>query len=148
VLGFMGTLPIQTQPDELLAKTADSKVHAWGLYCPGVAGKARGEANDSANSQFFIMRQTYPALDKRYTIWGRAVSGLDVVRSIKTGEPVVDPDKMLRVRVMADLPVEDMPKLKVMDTGSKAFAAVVDKARKEKGADFSICDIEVPVQGG
>ncbi|MBC6981200.1 peptidylprolyl isomerase [Caulobacter sp. 17J80-11] len=148
VLGFVGTLPIATQPDALMARTGDKKVHAWGLYCPGVAGMARGDEPDTANSQFFIMRQPYPALDKRYTIWGRAVTGLDVVRALNVGEPPENPDKMVRVRMMGDMAAADAPKLKVMDTSSKAFAALVDKVRKEKGADFSICDIEVPVQGG
>jgi cyclophilin family peptidyl-prolyl cis-trans isomerase len=69
-LGFSRTLPIATQPNDLMIMTADKKVAAWGLYCPGVAGMARGEDNDSANSQFFLMRQPYPSLEKRYTAVG------------------------------------------------------------------------------
>jgi cyclophilin family peptidyl-prolyl cis-trans isomerase len=79
------SLPVETQPDSASPLTADGKVHGWGLYCPGVAGMARDEGNDTANSQFFLMRQAYPALDKRYTIWGVTVSGLDVVRSLQVG---------------------------------------------------------------
>ncbi|MBU3972366.1 MAG: peptidylprolyl isomerase, partial [Alphaproteobacteria bacterium] len=72
-LGFFHSLPVQTQPDAAFALTGDGKVHGWGLYCPGVAGMARDEGNDTANSQFFLMRQAYPALDKRYSIWGMTV---------------------------------------------------------------------------
>ncbi|HBV13495.1 MAG TPA: peptidylprolyl isomerase, partial [Brevundimonas sp.] len=50
LIGFMQSLPVQTQPDAVMATTADRKVHAWGLYCPGVAGMARDDAPDSANS--------------------------------------------------------------------------------------------------
>lgn len=152
MLGFMNSLPIQTQPTAMMATTADGKVHGWGTYCPGVAGMARDDAPNSANSQFFLMRQPYPALDKRYTIWGRVVSGLDVVRAIKTGDPANNgmvasgPDIMTRVRVASDLLLEERPVVQVLDTASAAFRTLADAARANRGADFSICDIDLPVQ--
>ncbi len=150
VLGFLHSLPVQTQPDAYMATTGDHKVHAWGLYCPGVAGMARDEAPDSANSQFFLMRQPYPSLDKRYTIWGRVISGLDVVRALKfSPNPdgiVTDPDRMTRVRVASDLPEAERPTARVLDTASPQFRALADAARQAKGADFSVCDIDLPVQ--
>jgi len=150
LVGFIGALPVQTQPDDLMSKTGSGKVRAWGLYCPGVAGMARGEPEDSANSQFFFMRHPYPSLEKRYTVWGRVVDGLEVVRAIKTGEPVVEPDRMTRVRVAADLPEAERPVLRTLNPRSRAFQAMVAEVRKEKGADFSACDIAVPynVSGG
>ena len=152
VLGFLHSLPVQTQPDAYMATTADHKVHAWGLYCPGVAGMARDEAPDSANSQFFLMRQPYPSLDKRYTIWGRVISGLDVVRALKfSPNPdgiVSDPDRMTRVRVASDLPEADRPTARVLDTTSPQFRALAEAARQARGADFSVCDIDLPVQVG
>ena len=149
-VGFLGSLPIQTQPQELMARTGDGMVHAWGVYCPGVAGMARGEAQDSANSQFFLMRQAYPSLDKRYTAWGRVISGLDVVRAIKTGEEpsgaVAAPqDVMTSVRVAADIPAAERPVARVLNTGSPTFAAMIEQTRAARGADFSICDLEPPV---
>lgn len=150
VLGFLHSLPVQTQPDAYMATTADKKVHAWGLYCPGVAGMARDEAPDSANSQFFLMRQPYPSLDKRYTIWGRVVSGLDVVRSLKASPNpdgiVTGPDQMTRVRVASDLPQAERPSVQVLDTASAQFRTLAEAARQAKGADFSVCDIDLPVQ--
>lgn len=153
LLGFVGSLPVQTQPDGLMALTGDGKVHGWAIYCPGVAGMARDEGNDTANSQFFLMRQAYPALDKRYTVWGRVVSGLDVVRAIKVGDGdngmiSADPDRMLRVRIAADLPEADRPAVRVLRTDSAAFRAQIEQTRATRGADFSICDLEPPVQVG
>lgn len=150
-VGFFRSLPVQTQPDSLMATTSDGKVHGWGLYCPGVAGMARDEGNDTANSQFFIMRQPYPSLDKRYTIWGKAVSGLEVVRAIKVGEGAGgivagQPDRMTRVRIAADLPEADRPTVQVLDTASPRFLAMAAETRTSRGADFSMCDIELPVQ--
>ncbi len=144
--GFIGALPVQTQPDAMMALTGTGKVRAWGLYCPGVAGMARGEPENSANSQFFLMRQPYPSLEKRYTVWGRVVVGLDVVRAMAIGEPPENPDKMLRVRVMSDIPAADRPNLLIADTRSPVFRARIDAARKAKGADFSVCDLDIPTK--
>ena len=150
LIGFMQSLPVQTQPDAVMATTADRKVHAWGLYCPGVAGMARDDAPDSANSQFFLMRQPYPALEKRYTIWGRVVSGLDVVRALKfSPNPdgiVTDPDRMTRVRVAGDLAQGERPSVRVLSTDSPRFRTLVERTRAARGADFSACDIELPVE--
>lgn len=151
LLGFVGSLPVQTQPAELMPLTSDGKVHGWGVYCPGVAGMARDEDPDTANSQFFLMRQAYPSLDKRYTVWGRVISGLEVVRTLKTGdEPsgIVpgEPDRMLRVRVASDLPVETRPTVRVLNAGSPVFATTLETVRLQRGADFSICDLDLPVQ--
>ena len=150
-LGFIGALPVETQPDALMAHTADGKVHAWGVYCPGVAGMARDEGLDTANSQFFLMRQAYPSLDKRYTVWGRVVAGLDVVRALtasETPDGIVagTPDRMTQVRIAADIPEADRPVVSVLAPGSARFEALTVEARTARGADFSICDLELPSQ--
>ncbi len=54
--GFLGSLPVLSQTMDLAAMTADHRVQAWGDYCPGVLGVARGDDPDSGNSQFFIER--------------------------------------------------------------------------------------------
>jgi cyclophilin family peptidyl-prolyl cis-trans isomerase len=69
----------------------------------GVVGMARrGDSNDSANSQFFIVYGDATFLDNKYTVVGEVVSGMDVVDKLKKGEPVQNPDKMTRVQVAAD----------------------------------------------
>ena len=144
-VGFVGPLPVMTQSAMLMPMTADGKVTGWALYCPGVAGAARDDSPDSANSQFFLMRQAYPSLEKRYTAFGRVISGLDVVRAIKVGEPVEAPqDKMTRVQVLADMPVGQRPSVKVIDPASAWFKAEVANVRAEMGADFTACAIRIP----
>ncbi|WP_235561503.1 peptidylprolyl isomerase [Brevundimonas sp. Root1279] len=151
-VGFFNALPVQTQPDAAFALTGDGKVHGWGLYCPGVAGMARDEGNDTANSQFFLMRQSYPALDKRYTIFGVTVGGLDVVRSLQVGDgengmmAQATPDRMQRVRVAADIPEPERPTVQVLATDSERFRTLVQETRTARGADFSVCDITLPTQ--
>ena len=151
VIGFMNSLPVETQPDTLMGRTPDNKVHAWGVYCPGVAGMARGEANDSANSQFFLMRQAYPSLDKRYTAWGRVIDGLEIVRAIRSSDTpeglVTDaPDRLTRVRVATGLPEAERPTARVLNTASARFQAMVADTRQSRGADFSVCDIDLPAE--
>ena len=77
---------------------------------------------------------------------GRAVSGLEVIRALPTGEPPAHPDHMLRVRVLADMPDAERPSILVLNTLSPQFWAIVDQARARRGADFSICDVDVPVR--
>ena len=144
-IGFVKSLPVGSQGEMLMAMTADGKVSAWPLFCPGVAAMARGEGVDSANSQFFLMRQAYPSLEKRYTGWGRVISGLDIVRAIKVGEPVAAPqDKMDKVRILSDIPAAERPKVRVIDPKSAWFRAEIESARARMGADFSACAIRIP----
>ncbi|MFN7265164.1 MAG: peptidylprolyl isomerase [Phenylobacterium sp.] len=144
-IGFIGPLPVMTQSSQLMPMTADGRISGWALYCPGVAGMARGGSPDSANSQFFLMRQAYPSLEKRYTAFGRVIAGLDVVRAIKTGEPVDPPqDVMTRVQVLADMPAASRPKVRVIDPRSPWFAAEVARVRASLGADFTACAISIP----
>ena len=72
-------------------------------YKRGIVGIARkGGNNDSANSQFFIMFADGSSLNGQYTVIGEVLSGMEVVDKIKKGEPVQNPDKMVKVQVAAD----------------------------------------------
>ncbi len=146
-IGFVKSLPIESQSMMLAAMTKDQKVTAWSLYCQGVMGMARDENPDSGNSQFFLMRYPYPSLERKYTAWGRVISGLDVVRAIKTGEPVEQPqDVMQHVRVLADIPEKERPKVRVIDPKGPWFKAQIERVRAAKGADFTACDVDIPVE--
>ncbi|WP_443747816.1 peptidylprolyl isomerase [Asticcacaulis solisilvae] len=146
VTGFMGAMPVQSQVSEMSAITADGKTAAWGLYCQGVLGMAHSFDPNSGNSQFFLMRGTNATLEAHYTAFGVVISGGEVVRKIKIGEPPVNPDKMLKVQVLADMAPADRPKVQVMDTRSPQFQALVDQMKKSKGPDITPCDIKLPVK--
>ena len=68
----------------------------------GVVGMARASDPNSANCQFFITYADAPHLNGQYTVVGEVVSGMDNVDKIKKGEPVVDPDRIVRAFVQAD----------------------------------------------
>ena len=62
----------------------------------GTCSMARASHPDTANSQFFICFADAPFLNKQYTVWGEVISGMENVDQIKRGEPVRDPDKIIK----------------------------------------------------
>ena len=69
----------------------------------GICSMARSQRPDSANSQFFICLDDAGFLDRQYTVWGKVSDGMDNVDNIKKGEPVIDPDSIISMKVAADL---------------------------------------------
>jgi cyclophilin family peptidyl-prolyl cis-trans isomerase len=68
----------------------------------GICSMARSSMPNSANSQFFICFGDARFLDKQYTVWGKVTDGMDIVDTIKRGEPVKSPDKIAKMQVAAD----------------------------------------------
>ena len=53
----------------------------------GIVGMARAQNPNSANSQFFIMLEDGHFLNGNYTVFGKVISGMNVVDNIKKGDP-------------------------------------------------------------
>ena len=68
----------------------------------GTASMARAASPDSADSQFFICFDDASFLNNQYTVWGKVTSGMENVDKIKRGEPVQNPDKIVKARMAAD----------------------------------------------
>ncbi|WP_203308660.1 peptidylprolyl isomerase [Sphingomonas beigongshangi] len=76
-------------------------------YLPHVRGAvsaARADDPNSANSQFFIVFQPKLNLDKKYTVFGRVIDGMQYVDGIERGEPPSDPTKIVHAYIAADDP--------------------------------------------
>jgi peptidylprolyl isomerase len=69
----------------------------------GTIGAARSSNPNSANSQFFINFKDNHFLNRQYTVYGRVISGMEHVDAITRGEPPASPDRMITVRVAADV---------------------------------------------
>ncbi|NBU14859.1 MAG: peptidylprolyl isomerase [Alphaproteobacteria bacterium] len=67
----------------------------------GTCSMARSSNPDSANSQFFICFDDARFLDRQYTVWGEVVEGMENVDKIKRGEPVRDPDSIVKASVVS-----------------------------------------------
>jgi peptidylprolyl isomerase len=116
--GYYNNVPFHRVIDGFMAQTGDGKNFngTGGSKYPnlpaefsdvpftrGVVGMARTSDPNSANSQFFIMFADGSSLNGKYTVIGEVVSGMDVVDKLKRGEPVTDPDKMVKVQVASDI---------------------------------------------
>ncbi len=69
----------------------------------GTLSMARAQDPDSADSQFFICFDDASFLNGQYTVWGKVTEGMENVDKIKRGEPVKDPDKIISMKVAADI---------------------------------------------
>lgn len=146
VEGFVGSVPVAGVSAREQALGGDHRARVWGAYCEGVAGMGRQAGVDTANSEIFFMRAPARRLDHDYAVWGRVVQGLDVVRAIEVGEPPADPDRMMRVRLAADLPAAEWPRLEVANPRGPAFRARAKALKARLGPSFSVCDLPIPVR--
>ncbi len=69
----------------------------------GTLGAARSQNPNSANSQFFINFKDNHFLNGQYTVYGRVIAGMEHVDAIQRGEPPASPDRMVSVKVAADV---------------------------------------------
>lgn len=72
-------------------------------HARGSIGAARSANPDSANSQFFINFKDNDFLNGQYTVYGQVMSGMQHVDAIARGEPPAEPDRMISVKVAADV---------------------------------------------
>ncbi len=136
-LGYLEGFLVQGQPDETAAISDPPVAKTWALHCAGVTSMARADDPDSADTQFFLMRQPRVgvgpmSLDQKYTPWGRALTGLDVIRGIKVGPretdgrmPAGQADKLTKAMVVADIPEKKRPSVYVRRTDGPEFAATL-----------------------
>lgn len=91
----------------------------------GILGMARGPSMDSAGSQFFVMVADRPALNKKYTAFGRVLEGQEIADQISRVPTHKDPPQKDRpitpiklVDVLVELPEKyELPA--VVKTGDK-----------------------------
>src|ERR1700730_586456 len=116
--GYYNNVPFHRVIEGFMAQTGDGKnfngtggskypnVPAEFSNVPfkrGIVGMARSASNGSATWQFFIMFADGSSLNGKYTVVGEVVSGMDVVDKIKRGEPITDPDELVKVEDESDI---------------------------------------------
>jgi peptidyl-prolyl cis-trans isomerase B (cyclophilin B) len=114
--GFYDNVPFHRVIEGFMAQTGDPTGTGTGgsdmpdlkaefnaePHVRGVCSMARTNQPHSANSQFFIVFDDARFLDKQYTVWGKVTEGMENVDKIKRGEPVQNPDKIVKARMAAD----------------------------------------------
>lgn len=124
--GFYDGLKFHRVIPDFMAQTGDPKGDGTGgsgqhlkaefnslRHLRGTVSMARGPDNDdSADSQFFIMLNANRSLDKKYTVWGRVIEGMEAVDLITKGTKENDgkvdfADRIVSLKVAADLTAEE-----------------------------------------
>ena len=69
----------------------------------GTLSMARSSDPDSANSQFFIVFDSAPHLDRSYSAFGKVIKGMEFIDMIKKGDQnsgsVANPDKIISLKL-------------------------------------------------
>ncbi|SEQ61321.1 peptidyl-prolyl cis-trans isomerase B (cyclophilin B) [Devosia sp. YR412] len=73
-------------------------------FARGVLGAARSQDPNSFNSQFFITTADASFLDGQYTVFGKVISGMDLVDGLEKGPQeqngaVANPDKIVKATI-------------------------------------------------
>ena len=68
----------------------------------GTVSMARTDAPDSANSQFFIVYYPHFSLDRKYSVFGRVIAGMQYVDAIQKGEPPANPTRIVQASLASD----------------------------------------------
>jgi peptidylprolyl isomerase len=153
VTGFVDGFPVAADP---------KRDQAWITHCYGVVGAGRNMEIDSSTGAelYVIIGQSPRMLDLNITVVGRVLTGMEVLSALPRGTaPMGMYDKPEQwvpigsVRLLADLPPDQRPKLEVLKTGSKTWKALV-AARRSPPDEFhvykanftNVCNISAPVR--
>lgn len=146
-VGLIDGVLVGAEPESLRSVREDRAVRLWGAHCQGVMSMARATPPDSANSQFFlVIGDARQSLDQRYTVWGWIVDGLENARRIERGEPPKRPTPIVRMRIGADVPPTELPKIEVLRSDSAVFQTYLKETKlvDETGFVKDLCDITPP----
>ena len=100
----------------------------------GVASMARADAENSANSQFFIMLAPRFILDNKYSGFGRVIEGMAAVDAIAVGEPPEQPTRIVRATIGGPLPAPPAVAAAPAPANPTASEAKADAAALEAAA--------------
>jgi len=113
--GFYDGVPFHRVIDGFMAQTGDPTGTGTGgsgqklaaefnaePHVRGICSMARAQSPDSADSQFFIVLDDASFLDRKYTVWGRVIEGMENIDQINKGEPPASPDAIVSAKIAAD----------------------------------------------
>ena len=109
--GFMAQTGDPTGTGEGGSKLPDLKAEFNAMpHLRGTLSMARTDQPDTANSQFFIVFYPRFALDRKYTVFGRVIAGMEVADRIERGEPPEKPTRIVQASMATDnAPVPVIP---------------------------------------
>jgi len=147
--GFVGSLPAGVdKTDETI----------WHLHCPGAIAMARDTGKDTAGTEFYIALQAQRYLDRNLTVFGRVVEGMAHLQALRRVTPSQSEDddlgeRILTMRVAADLPESERAPLLILDSSKDVFQDYVESRRNRPEEFFyfrpdyiDVCALPIPVR--
>lgn len=68
--------------------TIPLEVHKEAKHVEGAFGMARAQDPNSGSCQFYITLTATPHLDGNYTVFGKVIKGMDVVKKLRKGDVI------------------------------------------------------------
>ena len=151
-VGFANGFPVAADP-----KTG----RAWLPHCNGIVGAGRGDAMDSSDgsSLYVAIGHSPRGLDLNITTVGRVVQGMERLSALPRGtgtlgfyEKPAQQTPIARVRLLADIAASERPKLQLLRTDTKTWAAWLDSRRNRSGwfvhnpGRVDLCSVLPPVR--
>lgn len=148
-VGFSASLPTGADPG---AGTA------WHLHCAGAFAFGRGDARDTASTEFYIALQPQRYLDRNMSVFGRVVDGMQHAQALRRVEPPEGPEddigeKIVSIRLASDIPPEARETFEILDSARPTFMAYAEARRNRPEAFFhfrpdyvDVCQLPIPVR--
>jgi peptidylprolyl isomerase len=132
----------------------------WIAHCYGTVGVARDTGPETGNGSalYAIIGQAPRGLDRNLAVAGRVIDGMELLSGLPRGPAPMGfyTDKAQRVkiesvRLAADLPPAQRPKIQVLRTDSATFAKLIEAKRNRRDAFYTVpagkidlCSIGIP----
>lgn len=150
--GFVDGMPVAANP-----KTGQ----AWLAHCYGMVGAGRGNEKDSSTGAelYAVIGHAPRALDLNITVVGRVLQGIEFLSALPRGGQNMGfydrPEQrtgIQSVKLVADIPEAERPKLQVLRTDGKSWPALLEARRNRTGwyvykaNHVDICSVSVPTR--
>ena len=152
-VGFIDGLPVAADP---------GVGRAWLVHCYGMVGAGRDSDVDSGGGTepYVVIGQAPRHLDRNVTLFGRVVSGMELLTVLPRGTGTLgryeSPEHRVpirSVRVAADVPAAERTELEVMRTDTPTFLAFIEARRNRREEWFKVpagrvdvCNVPIPVR--
>jgi peptidylprolyl isomerase len=152
-VGFVDGFPVAADP---------AVGRAWLVHCYGMVGAGRDNDVDSGGGTepYVVIGQAPRHLDRNVTLFGRVVSGMELLSVLPRGTGTLGryqlPEQRVpvrSVRVAADVPAAQRTELEVLRTDTPTFLAYVEARRnrheewfKVPAGRVDVCNVPIPVR--
>jgi peptidylprolyl isomerase len=113
----------------------------WAIHSYGMVGAGRDNAMDSGGgAEIYVVSGQAPRhLDRNVTLFGRVIQGMELLTVLPRGTAAMGfyekPEERIpirSIRVAADLPESERPKLEILRTDTPAFRNWVEARRNRR----------------